>query len=64
MITDGVESRKTGSGWIKGYIEDNPDYARAEELAKNILNKAVSDSNGEISDDMTVISVRVLKKVS
>lgn len=64
MLTDGVESKEIGNRWIKGFIEDAEDDFGAEELAKNILNKAILDFGGQINDDMTVISVKLHRKVS
>ncbi len=63
MITDGVESRESGSMWIGEFIEkaavDSPETG----LAHKILSHAIERNKGEVNDDMTVLSVR-LKKVS
>ncbi len=61
MVTDGVESRKEGSKWIKGFIEEAGE-ASANELAKCLLDRAIKENQGEVSDDMTVISLKIRKK--
>lgn len=63
MITDGVESRESGSLWVSEFIKERSKTADSQALADEILNRAVEKNNGTATDDMTVLSVR-LKAVS
>jgi stage II sporulation protein E len=63
MVTDGVESRKSGDKWIKGFME-SADETSANELAAQLLNKAIEENDGKTYDDMTVISLKIRKKIA
>ena len=63
MVTDGVESRKNGDKWIKGFME-SADETSANELAAQLLNKAIEENEGKTHDDMTVISLKIRKKIA
>ncbi|MBE7012382.1 MAG: stage II sporulation protein E [Ruminococcaceae bacterium] len=63
MVTDGVESKKSGDKWIKGFME-NTGTVSANELAAQLLNKAIEENDGKTHDDMTVISLKIRKKVA
>lgn len=63
MITDGIESKNYDDKWIKEFIERENPSENAEVMAKKILSRAVSLNGGEISDDMTVISIKMYEKV-
>ncbi len=62
MITDGVESKKRGNEWVKGFIEKNRSHATADDLAKSILKFAIEENDGEVLDDMTVLTVKIKTK--
>lgn len=61
MVTDGVETREMGAKWIGGFIEKRSGCG-AEELANSILSRAIEENGGSVSDDMTVISVKLREK--
>lgn len=61
MVSDGVESRKGGTKWIKSFME-SADELSANELAAQLLNRAIEENDGKTYDDMTVISLKVRKK--
>lgn len=63
MVTDGVESKKGGDKWIKCFME-SVDTTSANDFAAQLLNKAIEENNGEAYDDMTVISLKVRKKIA
>lgn len=63
MVTDGIENRECGSMWVGDFIEDAFTRDAEDGLAGKILNRAIEQNNGEVRDDMTVLSVR-LKEVS
>lgn len=63
MVTDGIASKREGSLWIKGFME-NTEEISANELAEKVLSRAIEENNGKISDDMTVISLKVKKKTA
>ncbi len=63
MITDGIESKNYDDRWIKEFIERENPKENAEVMAKKILSRAVSLNGGEISDDMTVISIKMCEKI-
>lgn len=62
MFTDGVKTKENGDKWIKGFIDKNRSVADAEELANVILTRAIAENGGEVTDDMTVLSVRLKQK--
>lgn len=61
MVTDGVETRDGGHKWIKGFMEDITP-ASANDLAARLLQRAIEENHGAVSDDMTVISLKIRKK--
>ncbi|MBQ9757180.1 MAG: stage II sporulation protein E [Clostridia bacterium] len=63
MVTDGVETRDNGSMWVSEFLEEARSMGEEKNLAEKILSKAIENQKGEITDDMTVLSVR-LKEVS
>lgn len=63
MVTDGIENRDSGSMWISEFIEKADMQETENGLADKILNHAIKQNDGEVKDDMTVLSVR-LKEVS
>lgn len=64
MVTDGVETKTEGSLlWVGEFMDKNCREDQDENMAEKILNLAIEKNNGEINDDMTVLSVR-LKEVS
>ncbi len=63
MVTDGVETKAGGNKWIKGFME-NTDETSANDLASRLLDRAIKENNGEVSDDMTVISLKIRKKTA
>lgn len=61
MVTDGVETKVGGNKWIKGFMEGVCETS-ANDLAARLLDKAIEENNGAVSDDMTVISLKLRKK--
>ncbi len=61
MVTDGVETKDSGSKWIKSFIE-NTKSDSANELAARLLDRAVKNTKGSVCDDMTVVSLKIRKK--
>ncbi len=61
MVTDGVETKRDGSKWIKGFIEDTKETS-ANDLASRLLARAIKENDGMVSDDMTVVSLKIHKK--
>lgn len=59
MITDGVESRESGSLWVSEFIKERSKQKCDKSLADEILNRAVAENNGTATDDMTVLSVKL-----
>lgn len=60
MVTDGVETRDSGGvQWVRGFIEKNCREEQNRNLAERILQSAIEKNNGEVNDDMTVLSVRL-----
>lgn len=62
MVTDGVKTKEGGDRWIKGFIDKNRSVGGAEELANVILARAIEENGGIVTDDMTVLSVRLSQK--
>lgn len=63
MVTDGIEDIECGSMWVGDFIEDTVNSDSYDGLADKILNRAIEQNNGQVRDDMTVLSVK-LKAVS
>ena len=63
MVTDGIENIECGSMWVGDFIEDTVKGDSYDGLADKILNRAIEQNNGQVRDDMTVLSVK-LKAVS
>ncbi len=63
MVTDGIENLECGSMWVGDFIEKTIINDNSGGLADKILNRAIEQNNGEVRDDMTVLSVK-LKEVS
>lgn len=63
MVTDGVETRNEGSMWVSEFLEEARKNGEEKNLADKILSKAIENQNGTITDDMTVLSIR-LREVS
>ncbi len=61
MVTDGVETKEGGNKWIKGFMETVKPTS-ANDLAARLLDRAIEENHGAVSDDMTVISLRIRKK--
>lgn len=60
MVTDGVETRKDGNLlWIGDFLKEKCKDNQCHNLAEKILNSAIEKNNGEINDDMTVLSVKL-----
>ncbi|MDO4744054.1 MAG: stage II sporulation protein E [Clostridia bacterium] len=59
MITDGIESRDSGSLWVSEFIRESGEKCEKGELAGEILNRAVEKNGGTVKDDMTVLSVKL-----
>ena len=59
MITDGVESRESGSLWVSEFIKERSKQKGDKSLADEILIRAVEENNGTATDDMTVLSVKL-----
>jgi len=63
MMTDGIESKKSdGLLWVRDLIKEMCKKGGNVNLAEKILQASIEKNGGEVSDDMTVISVK-LKKV-
>ncbi len=63
MVTDGVETRQGGNKWIKGFIEKAGETS-ANDLASKLLDQAIKENDGQVSDDMTVISLKIRRKTA
>ncbi len=64
MMTDGIETKDDGNIlWVGEYAEELCVNSKEKNIAEKILQAAIERNNGEINDDMTVLSVR-LKEVS
>ena len=61
LMTDGVSDAFGSSGDIIDYIRLAP-ALNPQTFADEVLNKAISLSDGEKKDDMTVLCVRIFKK--
>lgn len=61
MVTDGLSSRTENNLWIKRYIEQT-EVSSPENFSKELINKAISKNNGEIKDDMTVVTLKIKRK--
>ncbi len=61
MVTDGVESRETGNGWIKEFIEKNRNNS-SNKIADRILSRAIEENGGNVKDDMTVLTAHIYSK--
>ena len=61
LMTDGVADAFGSSGDVIDYIRLAP-ALNPQSLADDVLKKAVSLSNGEKKDDMTVLCVRIFRK--
>jgi len=60
MATDGVETRESGSLlWIGDFAGDLCRENQDDHLARKILDFAIERNNGEINDDMTVLTVKL-----
>jgi len=59
MITDGVESRENGSLWVSEFIHENCRSDNEGNIARNILDYAISKNSGAVNDDMTVLSLEL-----
>ncbi len=59
MITDGVESRESGSLWVSEFIKEEARGSNGGSVADKILNRAVEKLGGTVKDDMTVLSVKI-----
>ncbi len=61
MVTDGLSSRTENNLWIRNYISQSQ-ILSPENFSKELINKAISKNNGEIKDDMTVITLKLKRK--
>ena len=61
MVTDGLSSRTENNLWIKNYIS-GANIVSPENFSKELINKAISKNNGEIKDDMTVVTLKIKRK--
>ena len=59
MVTDGVETRESGSLWVQEFIEENCRNNQVNNLADKILEHAIEKNSGKVNDDMTVLSVKL-----
>lgn len=59
MVTDGVETRDCGSMWISEFVNCLGGESPDKNLAQEILEQAIEKNNGQINDDMTVLSVKI-----
>ncbi len=59
MVTDGVETRDSGSMWVGEFISGIGGESGDSNLAEEILQQAIKQNDGQVKDDMTVLSVRV-----
>lgn len=59
MVTDGVETKEGGSMWVSDFIEETCRRSDGHNIADKILSRAIENKNGEVNDDMTVLSVRL-----
>ena len=56
-----VESSENGDSWIGEYIGKSAEDD-ANEMANNILCRAIDENGGTVKDDMTVISIRLRQR--
>ncbi len=64
MMTDGIETRDGGNIlWVGEYVEELCLNDKDKNVAEKILQAAIERNNGEVNDDMTVLSVK-LREVS
>ncbi|MBQ7960939.1 MAG: stage II sporulation protein E [Clostridia bacterium] len=59
MVTDGIETRDCGSMWISEFVNRLGGESPDKNLAQEILEQAVRKNDGQINDDMTVLSVKI-----
>ena len=59
MVTDGIESGKTGKPWLREFMENQKEIGEDKDFAKEILNRATQNQGGTAKDDMTVLTVRL-----
>ncbi len=59
MVTDGIETRESGSLWVQEFIEENCRNNQAHNIADKILERAIEKNSGKVNDDMTVLSVKL-----
>ena len=63
LVTDGISDAFNNSGAIIDYLRGLP-AKNPQSLADDILAYAIELNGGEIKDDMTVLAVRIFKRVS
>ncbi len=59
MMSDGLELRESGGGWIKDAVENVLNVASAREVADEIMEKAIGLKGGKIDDDMTIMVLKI-----
>ena len=63
MVTDGVSDAFGSSTDLIDFLR-TLDNRNPQEIADNILNKALNYENERANDDMSVLAVRIFKKAS
>lgn len=62
MLSDGLQMKKGHEDWIKTMVEEADPNMPAQELADRIMDMAKTLHTNHVSDDMTVIVMKLLKR--
>ena len=62
MLSDGLQMKKGHEDWIKTMVEEADPDMPAQELADRIMDMAKTLHTNHVSDDMTVIVMKLLKR--
>ena len=63
LITDGISDAFSSSGEIIDFLR-SATAKNPQSLSDQLLSKAIELSNGQKRDDMTVLAVRIFKKIA
>ncbi len=63
LVTDGISDSFSSQGELIDFLKTLP-ALNPQTLCDSIMNKALSKTDGKKKDDMTVLAVRIFKKVS
>ncbi len=63
MVSDGLALKNSGGDWLRHVIDSVPFHITPQDLADEILARAIALKGGQVDDDMTVLVLR-LGKVS